>query len=856
MKVYSSPPKAKRATHLSLLRTTIRAKSTPINFNILFEKYFLKEEDKINLKKYLIELYHDLSHFSSKEENGISYETFIYFLNMPNPISSNIFKLLDKDKNNFLNLEEFVFGLYDIYGTNSLKQLTNFVFNLFDTDKDGLVSKEEIHLLLSYIPLERNLRQKFLNKDYYNISYNEIAKNQKLIEQTLNNIYHSKNYLNLENFNYTIQKVNSDILVAILIYLFESRPFDNEVLKIYSNTNYDYFHENKNHENFNNIEKLFEKKEKKNNKISLIKQDLNLLESQNIEEPRIDFIHDLGGIKNAIRFNQKKFTLSKESLFDAKKRNKSNKNILFLNNKNKPKGRKTRTSSYLSEIKLPKDYFNKDYKKLSSENLLNIKDINTQEKSLLNVSDLLKLNNTYESTVFKITNTGKLKSYYLKLIKKDLFYFKSKDNKFHIGMHHLTNDIILMKNKKQKYKDILFFSLSIINQEKTHTFYFDNEDIFIQWYKHLQKAVLYRRLDDIFILGDKIKSDKIQIVRNIRYKENRSHFYNNNIIHNSFAEEKEKKYLCIQIIKAGNKLSKKLNESIFNQISAFEICYHKNFRKLIDIFRDEKYFYIITEKQSNEKNVLDYLRNLDIHNPFKEEEKICEIIHQLLISVYYLHKMGIMHRNIKPDNIIPNPISESNHDYFSSSDSKESQISQTYDDNNNDINNNVNDINVFSNIKLVDLSLSKFLNVNEKVKEPYGTVGYLSPELLSDQTYDFLIDEWSIGIVTHLLLCGKLPFSDEYSEREIARQTIHEKLKFEQPKWEKISKEAKDFVIKLLIKDPKKRMKAKNALVHPWIKKYYPLIVEKRMKNVNDNTTNDESYEFESFSSPIDKYKD
>ena len=111
----------------------------------------------------------------------------------------------------------------------------------------------------------------------------------------------------------------------------------------------------------------------------------------------------------------------------------------------------------------------------------------------------------------------------------------------------------------------------------------------------------------------------------------------------------------------------------------------------------------------------------------------------------------------------------------------------------------------------MDLSLSKFLNVNEKVKEPYGTVGYLSPELLSDQAYDFLIDEWSIGIVTYLLLCGKLPFSDEYSEREIARQTIHEKLRFEQPKWEKVSKEAKDFVIKLLIKDPKKRMKAKNA---------------------------------------------
>ena len=47
-------------------------------------------------------------------------------------------------------------------------------------------------------------------------------------------------------------------------------------------------------------------------------------------------------------------------------------------------------------------------------------------------------------------------------------------------------------------------------------------------------------------------------------------------------------------------------------------------------------------------------------------------------------------------------------------------------------------------------------------------------------------------------------------------------------------------------------MKVKNALVHPWIKRYYPQMVKKRMKNINDNTTCDEAYEFESFSSPID----
>ena len=322
-----------------------------------------------------------------------------------------------------------------------------------------------------------------------------------------------------------------------------------------------------------------------------------------------------------------------------------------------------------------------------------------------------------------------------------------------------------------------------------------------------------------------------------------------------------KKYICTQILKAGKNFQNKLNESIFNQISAFKICYHKNFCKLVDIFHDEKYFYIITEKNS-EINILEYLQNLGIHNPFKEEEKICEIIHQLLIAVYYLHKMGILHRNIKPDSIVPNQKLESSSEFDSNSESSSSSNSNNNSKHKETISNIYSY--EFSNIKLLDLSLSKFLNVNEKIKEPYGTVGYLSPEMLSEHEYDLKIDEWSIGIVTYLLLCGKLPFSDEYSEREIARQTIHETLSFQQPKWEKISKEAKDFVNKLLIKDPKKRMNVKDALIHPWIKKYYPLIVQKRMNSISTNGTNstkntniidEDNYEFEAFSSPIDEFK-
>lgn len=71
-----------------------------------------------------------------------------------------------------------------------------------------------------------------------------------------------------------------------------------------------------------------------------------------------------------------------------------------------------------------------------------------------------------------------------------------------------------------------------------------------------------------------------------------------------------------------------------------------------------------------------------------------------------------------------------------------------------------------------------------------------------------------------MLLCGCLPFDDEHSEREIARQTIHDPTPFPSSLWKKLSPESKLFVDNLLNKDPKKRMTIKEVLEHPWIQKY------------------------------------
>ncbi|KAJ1563260.1 hypothetical protein HK096_001735, partial [Nowakowskiella sp. JEL0078] len=68
-------------------------------------------------------------------------------------------------------------------------------------------------------------------------------------------------------------------------------------------------------------------------------------------------------------------------------------------------------------------------------------------------------------------------------------------------------------------------------------------------------------------------------------------------------------------------------------------------------------------------------------------------------------------------------------------------------------------------------------------------------------------------------LCGYLPFDSDSQMQEL-QNILSATFKFEPDEyWFDISDEAKDFISKLLILDPKKRMTAKEALSHPWLEK-------------------------------------
>lgn len=111
-----------------------------------------------------------------------------------------------------------------------------------------------------------------------------------------------------------------------------------------------------------------------------------------------------------------------------------------------------------------------------------------------------------------------------------------------------------------------------------------------------------------------------------------------------------------------------------------------------------------------------------------------------------------------------------------------------------------------SELKLVDFGLSNKLSSGE-LHTMIGTPIYISPEMLKG-SYDEKCDNWSIGVLMYILLCGYPPFFGP-NKKVIYELIKAGKFDFNGKEWNIISNEAKDLIRNLLVVDPKKRLSAK-----------------------------------------------
>ncbi|DBB18738.1 TPA: hypothetical protein ACH3X3_000345 [Trebouxia sp. C0006] len=226
--------------------------------------------------------------------------------------------------------------------------------------------------------------------------------------------------------------------------------------------------------------------------------------------------------------------------------------------------------------------------------------------------------------------------------------------------------------------------------------------------------------------------------------------------------------------KAGD--NENTREDIFKEIDILVGMNHENVIFLKEYFEEGNKVYLITELLTGGE-LLDAVLERGSYN---EADARLSFV-QLLRGIEYLHSKGVVHRDLKLENLLlatPNDIHK---------------------------------------VKIADFGLAKKA-AESAMATICGTPQYVAPEVIQGTPgliYSPAVDLWSAGVVLFILLGGYPPFYDE-SEPALFDQIRKGKFSFDDPVWDAVSDSAKSLVRELLTTNPSKRLTASQALQHTW----------------------------------------
>ena len=119
-------------------------------------------------------------------------------------------------------------------------------------------------------------------------------------------------------------------------------------------------------------------------------------------------------------------------------------------------------------------------------------------------------------------------------------------------------------------------------------------------------------------------------------------------------------------------------------------------------------------------------------------------------------------------------------------------------------------------VTLIDFGLATHLPVGEKLHYRMGSPGYVAPEMLGSKGYDLRGDVYSAGAIIYFLLCGQQLFRGK-NLKEILKKNMEGKIPLSGGRWDEVSSAAKNFISRVLSRDPANRLTSTEALQHKWL---------------------------------------
>ena len=638
--------------------------------------------------------------------------TFNEVINLPMIISDKIFSALTGEEKT-LKLDDFSQGIYEIFFA-PIEDKAQFSFDVYDFNKDNIIEKEDVFLILAHFHLIENTTN--------SIQY---------LEDVINNFFGVEKSIKRDDYISLLSK-NADIFVLMIVFInnYTTLIKDSELRQYKESINYDKFESNRvifdNYSENTSINSSFEyqisqKLLKYIQKIKLLDFDEYRAYDSTSEES-IDDFEDLNNFETDMQDCLQSLSKPKEiepKLFNDIQSTKrvNDKFAITLN----PHESKTGNSGIFIFSKA-NAYMNNMEMCIDSKKNSSSRD-NSYRKIYQN-------GNKKEITVYKYKKGKKMdKKIKLVLVNYYIFYFKKSGNSY---LFKKIIPIFSLFAKKHTIDNLtlLTFSSTLHNFDKQYSFICENEDDTDKFFQWFNKNIHHKDINEYFSFKCELGKGKFG--------------------HVFLAERlRDKKLYAIKIVLKCNPTEEeyKINRwesTIFNCLHNIK---NENIIKTIQRYESETKIFFVFEyvKGSDLKT---YIKSNEYNQNIYSLTNLINITFQILNGVKCLHKYGIIHRDIKSANIMVNQ------DY--TNDSKGTPKDS---------------------VKLVDFGLSRILGKYEYSDDPYGSLCFKAPELIKHIKYNFKVDIWAVGVTLFYMIYGELPF-EKGDKEEIKNSIISEPVSY------------------------------------------------------------------------------